>query len=68
MNTLDVASIEQATLAAVAPDTVEAHEGWLLPVDHGTIRRARSAVPLQHAHAEPGVLGRIEAYYAAHGL
>jgi ribosomal protein S18 acetylase RimI-like enzyme len=68
MNAKDVASIEQATLAAVAPETVEEREGWLLPVDHGTIGRARSAVPLQHTDTDPGVLGRIEAYYAARGL
>ncbi|MES2241813.1 MAG: GNAT family N-acetyltransferase [Pseudomonadota bacterium] len=68
MNAKDVASIEQATLAAVAPETVEEREGWLLPVDHGTIGRARSAVPLQHTDTAPGVLGRIEAYYAARGL
>ncbi|MDI1273769.1 GNAT family N-acetyltransferase [Polaromonas sp.] len=68
MNALDVASIEQATLAAVAPETADEREGWLLPVDYGTISRARSAVPLQHTHAAPDVLGRIEAYYAARGL
>lgn len=68
MNAKDVASIEQATLAAVAPETVEEREGWLLPVDHGTIGRARSAVPLLHTDTDPGVLGRIEAYYAARGL
>jgi len=68
MNAKDVASIEQATLAAVVPEAVEEREGWLLPVDHGTVGRARSAVPLQHTEADPGVLGRIEAYYAAHGL
>ena len=53
MNAKAVASIEQATLAAVAPDTVEAREGWLLPVDHGTVGRARSAV-LLHTDARPG--------------
>lgn len=68
MNAKDVASIEQATLAAVVPEAVEEREGWLLPVDHGTVGRARSAVPLQHTEVDPGVLGRIEAYYAARGL
>lgn len=68
MNTTDVASIERATLAAVAPETLEEREGWLVPVDRGTVGRAKSAVPLQHASTDPGVIGRIEAHYAALGL
>lgn len=31
MNAKDVASIEPATLAVVAPDTVEEREGWPMP-------------------------------------
>jgi len=68
MNAADVASIERATLAAVAPEALEEREGWLLPVDRGTVGRAKSAVPLQHTSANPGVIGRIEAHYAALGL
>lgn len=64
----DVASIERATLAAVAPETLEEREGWLVPADRGTVGRAKSAVPLQHAGTDPGVIGRIEAHYAALGL
>lgn len=44
----DIESIERATLAAVAPERVEALPGWLLPMDHGTVGRAHSAVPLTH--------------------
>ncbi|MEO8022086.1 GNAT family N-acetyltransferase [Polaromonas sp.] len=68
MTDADVASIERATLAAVAPETQEEREGWLLPVDRGTVGRAKSAVPLQHTSADLGVIGRIEAHYAALGL
>lgn len=68
MNADDVASIERATLAAVAPETLQELEGWLLPVDSGTVGRAKSAVPLRHAPCDPGVVGRIEAYYAARGF
>jgi len=38
MSAKDVASIEQATLAAVAPDTVEAREGWPMPRSRGAWR------------------------------
>jgi GNAT superfamily N-acetyltransferase len=65
---LDIASIERATLAAVPPDATEELPGWLLGLDHGTVGRAHSAVPLQHTQADPAVLPAIEARYAAHGL
>lgn len=68
MNATDVASIERATLAAVAPEALEEREGWLLPADRGSVGRARSAVPLQHTGTDPSVIGRIEAHYAALGL
>ncbi|MBS0338880.1 MAG: GNAT family N-acetyltransferase [Proteobacteria bacterium] len=68
----DIEAIERATLDAVAPQRVEAleDEAWLLPMDPGTIRRARSAVPLRHEAprgAPARLLERIEARYAAHG-
>lgn len=44
----EVASIERATLAAVAPEQVAKLPGWLLPMDRGTVGRAHSAVPLVH--------------------
>ena len=48
LSTADTESIERATLAAVAPQRVEAQPGWLLPMDHGTVGRAHAAVPLVH--------------------
>jgi N-acetylglutamate synthase len=44
----DIEAIERATLQAVAPEVVESLPGWLLPMDHGTVGRARCAVPLHH--------------------
>jgi ribosomal protein S18 acetylase RimI-like enzyme len=69
----DIEAIERATLAAVAPQAIEAlaDVGWLLPFDDGTVGRARSAVPLHHGApaADPDeLIARIEARYAAHGL
>ena len=49
----DIESIERATLAAVAPERVEALPGWLLPMDHGTVGRAHAAVALEMA-TRPG--------------
>ena len=64
-----VEAIERATLAAVAPEEVLEIEGWLIGLDPGSIRRAASAVPLRHdLPADPMVLDRIEAAYAARGL
>jgi GNAT superfamily N-acetyltransferase len=64
----DIESIERATLAAVSPEAVAEIPGWLLPFDHGTVNRAKSAVPLAHTAPEPAVLATIEARYRAHGL
>ena len=69
----DIEAIERATLDAVAPQWVEAleDEGWLLPIDSGTVGRARSAVPLRHCApttAPARLIERIEAPYAARGL
>lgn len=69
----DIEAIERATLAAVAPQWLEAldDQGWLLPMDSGTVGRAKSAVPLHHAApliAPARLLERIEAGYAARGL
>ena len=64
----DIEAIERATLAAVLPETLQEIEGWLLPLDSGTIGRAKSAVPLAHKAPDPAVLPVIEAVYAARGL
>ncbi|HYW57262.1 MAG TPA: GNAT family N-acetyltransferase [Polaromonas sp.] len=68
MNADGIASIERATLAAVSPETLEEREGWLLPVDSGTVGRAKSAVPLQHTSCDLRVIEWIEAYYAEKGF
>jgi GNAT superfamily N-acetyltransferase len=65
----EVAAIERATLTAMAPETVQELAGWLVPLDHGVIGRAKSAVPLRHdlPKDEP-VLAAIEALYEGVGL
>jgi ribosomal protein S18 acetylase RimI-like enzyme len=68
VTTVDIQSIERATLSAVSPQAVEEIPGWLLPFDSGTVGRAKSAVPLSHDAPDPSVLAQIEARYAAHGL
>ncbi len=64
----DVASLERATLDAVAPPAVEAVEGWLIPLENSTVGRAKSAVPLRHHGLDIALLPQIEARYTAHGL
>ena len=64
----EVEAIERATAEAVAPEVVHELDGWVVPLDAGTIGRAKAAFPLRHdAPVEPvrvrpsvrvGVLGR----------
>lgn len=72
LSAADIEAIERATLQAVAPQWVEAldAERWLLPMDPGTVGRAKSAVPLAHeAPRDPeGLLDRMADCYAARGL
>lgn len=49
MDDRNVEAIERATVEAVAPESVEEWNGWLLPFDDGPIGRAKSAVPLRHS-------------------
>jgi GNAT superfamily N-acetyltransferase len=72
ISSADIEAIERATVAAVAPQSVEDIDGWLLAFDSGTIGRARSAVPLRHQlEVEPGSPGEarlietVEQRYAA---
>src|SRR5574343_1483668 len=61
-----IESIERATVAAVAPERLDECPGWLLPMDSGTVGRARSAVPLHHAAQPLELLDTIvQAYQAA---
>jgi GNAT superfamily N-acetyltransferase len=63
----DLESLERATVEAVAPPQVLEIGGWLVPLDNGTIGRAKSAVPLSH-DLGPDALGEIEAAYRQRGL
>ena len=64
----DIESIERATLTAVAPEQVDAIDGWLLPMDPGTVGRAHSAVPLHHGAHPPALIGTIAQRYRDAGL
>jgi ribosomal protein S18 acetylase RimI-like enzyme len=64
----DIASLERATLDAVAPQAAVEIDGWLLPFDASTIGRAKSAVPLRHHDLQVADIAAIEARYAARGL
>jgi GNAT superfamily N-acetyltransferase len=65
----DVEAIERATLAAVSPVEVLETDGWLAGLEDGSIKRARSAVPLSHEMAcDLAVLDRIEAAYLARDM
>jgi N-acetylglutamate synthase len=69
-NPFDIEAIERCTIAAVAPQSVRALPGWLLPMDSGSIGRAHSAVPLSHdaACADHQAIQSIMAEYAQHGM
>ena len=64
----EIATLERATIDAVAPQSVDALDGWLLPFDASTIGRAKSAVPLRHQGLHVADVATIEARYAACGL
>lgn len=68
LSAADIEAIERATLTAVAPERVESLEGWLLPMDHGTVGRAHSAVPLHHGSHDPVLIGEIAQRYRDAGL
>jgi GNAT superfamily N-acetyltransferase len=67
LNPADLESLERATVEAVAPPEVLEIGGWLVPLDNGTIGRAKSAVPLSH-DLGPETVGEIEAVYRQRGL
>jgi ribosomal protein S18 acetylase RimI-like enzyme len=64
----DIASLERATLDAVAPQDVIEYGDWLVPFDTSTIGRARSAVPLRHAGVNPSSVQPIVERYASRSL
>jgi N-acetylglutamate synthase len=65
-----VEQIEHATIAAVSPQQVHSLPGWLLPMDDGTVGRAKSAVPLSHdaSNANANQIQIIEQRYTQHGM
>jgi GNAT superfamily N-acetyltransferase len=63
----EIAVLERDTVAAVAPPETLEIGGWLVPLDNGTIGRARSAAPLSH-DIGPGAIGEIAAAYLDRGL
>jgi ribosomal protein S18 acetylase RimI-like enzyme len=62
-NIADIEAIERATVAAVSPEACEELDGWLLPFDGGTVKRAKSAVPLHRSAVDAATLDRIEDRY-----
>jgi ribosomal protein S18 acetylase RimI-like enzyme len=65
----DVEAIERATLAAVTPVEVFEGRGWLAGLENGSIRRARSAVPLRHdLAADRHTLDTVERAYTSRDL
>jgi GNAT superfamily N-acetyltransferase len=62
-----VEALERDTVAAVAPPQTLEIGGWLVPLDNGTIGRAKSAAPLSH-DLGPEAVGEIEAAYRDRGL
>ncbi|HLZ77660.1 GNAT family N-acetyltransferase [Phenylobacterium sp.] len=67
MDPADIAVLERDTVAAVAPPEMLEIGGWLVPLDNGTIGRAKSAVPLRH-DIGPDALSAIEEAYRSRGL
>jgi N-acetylglutamate synthase len=64
----DIESLERATLQAVAPEQVHELPGWLLPMDSGTVGRAKSAVPLMREAVDPADADRIAEVFRAKGF
>ncbi|HEV2531151.1 GNAT family N-acetyltransferase [Phenylobacterium sp.] len=60
----DIQGLERAIVASVAPQRVVEIAGWLVPLDDGSIGRAKSAAPLTHA-ADPDAIADIEQIYQA---
>lgn len=63
----EIEALERDVVAAVAPPQVLEIGGWLIPMDAGTIGRAKSAVPLGH-DVGPGAVDEIVDAYRARGF
>ena len=68
LSATDIEAIERATLTAVAPEQVQTIDGWLLPMDTGTVGRAHSAVPLHHGVHDPSLIETVAQRYRDAGL
>ena len=64
----EVASLERAIVAAVAPPEVREAAGWIAAFDDGTVNRAKSAAPLSHDRADAGAVAAVRDEYVARGL
>ena len=62
MEAAEIETLERAVVAAVAPPEMLEIDGWLVPLDHGTIGRAKSAVPLRHDLGAAAVDEIVESY------
>lgn len=66
--TLDVQALERATFAAVPPQQLVSLGGWLAGLDDGTVGRAHSAVPLDHAAPDVASIDAVAQRYVDAGL
>ena len=67
MRPADIESLERATVEGVAPAKIREIPDWVIPLDGGTIGRAKSAAPLRH-DVDAAALSEIEATYWTEGL
>jgi GNAT superfamily N-acetyltransferase len=67
LDAAEIAVLERDTVAAVAPPQTLEIAGWLVPLDNGTIGRAKSAAPLRH-DIGPHAIAEIEDAYRSRGL
>jgi predicted GNAT family acetyltransferase len=65
---VDVAALERAIVAAVAPVEVLEAGGWIAAFDSGTVSRAKSAAPLSHQKVEVAAALALRDEYLTRGL
>jgi ribosomal protein S18 acetylase RimI-like enzyme len=64
---IEVARVERAIVAAVAPAEVRELHGWIAAFDDGTVNRAKSAAPLSHEDPDAGTVAPLRDEYLARG-
>ena len=67
MSPAELERLERDVVAAVGPREVVEIDGWLAPLEAGTLGRAKSAVPLRH-DLGPEAIEAVETAYRARGL